>query len=109
MFLCSAQNLMFKYTPKPVALSRPSNPPDPTGFPVTTCWFLERSDGDLVDMYVSAIQAIVCELVLTSGAGISCSGPMFSPKAYVKRLVIRSNSESEYLFGSIWIPPLAPP
>jgi hypothetical protein len=45
-----------------------------SGFPVTTAgavypWCIE---------YVSMIQAIVCEFVFTSGAGMSRSGPMSS-------------------------------
>src|SRR3989442_1749384 len=52
-------------TPRPVASSRPSDPPKAIGFPVTTAglypWRLE---------YSSRIQAITCALVLTSGAGI---------------------------------------
>ena len=51
---------------------RPSDPPSGIGLPVTTA-------GDVYPTcieYVSMIQAIVWELVFTSGAGMSFSGPM---------------------------------
>ena len=38
-------------------------------------------DGDFVEEYVSAIQAIIWESVFISGAGISSSGPILSPSA----------------------------
>ena len=45
--------------------------------------------------YVSIIHAIVWLLVPTSGAGMSYSGPMFSPSACVKRRVMRWSSSRE--------------
>ncbi len=59
-------------TPRPVASRRPSEPPSETGFPVTqpgTVW-------PACMEYVSMIQAMVWAFVLTSGAGMSLSGPM---------------------------------
>ena len=47
--------------------------------------------------------------VPTSGAGMSRSGPMIGRISEVYRLVNRSFSLSERSFGSIAIPPLAPP
>ena len=60
-------------------------------------------------MYVSIIQTIVCAFVPTSGAGMSKSGPMLLPRAWVNRRVMRCSSPSLYFVGSIWIPPLPPP
>ena len=59
--------------------------------------------------YVSIIQTIVWELVPTSGAGMSKSGPMLLPSAWVNRRVMRSSSVWLYFVGSIWMPPLPPP
>ncbi len=61
-----------KKTPRPVASSRPSEPPTASGLPVTTLstecpWFIEK---------VSKIQAITAGLVPTSGAAMSFSGPI---------------------------------
>ena len=61
-----AYSVITYITPRPVASSRPSEPPKEMGFPVTAAgvypWRLE---------YSSRIQAITCALVLTSGAGMS--------------------------------------
>ena len=46
-------------------------------------------------MYVSIIQTMVWALVPTSGAGMSYSGPMLVPSAWVKRRVMRSSSPAE--------------
>jgi hypothetical protein len=59
-----------KSAPRPVAASRPSDPPRPTGFPVITAG---ESPRDLE--YSSYIHAISRGPVLTSGAGISRYGP----------------------------------
>ena len=66
-------------TPRPVALTRPSEPPRCSGLPVTTPVavvpvFIE---------YVSIIQAMIWPLVLTSGAGMSRCGPMMMPISLV--------------------------
>ena len=45
----------------------------------------------------------------TSGAGMSCSGPISLTISEVKRRVIRSSSSVESAFGSQTTPPLAPP
>ena len=59
-----------KSAPRPVAASRPSEPPSPTGFPVITAG---ESPRDLE--YSSYIHAISRGPVLTSGAGMSRYGP----------------------------------
>ncbi len=59
--------------------------------------------------YVSIIHAIVWPFVPTSGAGMSYSGPMFSPSAWVKRRVMRCSSCRETECGSNLMPPLPPP
>jgi len=66
-------------TPRPVALTRPSEPPRWIGLPVTTPVavlpvFIE---------YVSIIQAMIWPLVPTSGAGMSRCGPMIKPISLV--------------------------
>jgi hypothetical protein len=43
-------------------------------------------------MYVSIAHAIVWALVPTSGAGMSYSGPMLSPSAWMNRRVMRCSS-----------------
>ena len=55
------------------------------------------------------IQAIVWALVLTSGAGMSRSGPMSRLISVVKRRVRPSTSRRLSFFGSTITPPLAPP
>jgi hypothetical protein len=66
-------------TPRPVALTRPSEPPRCKGLPVTTPVpvvpvFIE---------YVSIIQAMTGTLVFTSGAGMLRCGPMMMPISLV--------------------------
>ena len=60
--------------PRPVASFRPREPPMLSGFPVTTAVTVWR----ICMEYVSMIQAMVCSLVLMSGAGTSFSGPINS-------------------------------
>ncbi len=55
------------------------------------------------------IQAIVWALVLTSGAGMSFSGPMRTLISVVKRRVRPSSSRMESFLGSTRTPPLPPP
>ena len=66
-----AASLKHITTPRPVAASRPSEPPSEIGLPVTIAgvwpWSLP---------YSSIIQAITWAFVLTSGAGMSRVGPM---------------------------------
>jgi hypothetical protein len=62
-----------------VALTRPSEPPRWIGLPVTTPVAVAPTFIE----YVSIIQAITCALVLTSGAGMSCCGPITMPISLV--------------------------
>ncbi len=55
------------------------------------------------------IQAMVWAFVLTSGAGMSFSGPMRTLISVVKRRVSRSISRLLSCFGSTTTPPLPPP
>ena len=55
------------------------------------------------------IQAMVCALVFTSGAGMSRSGPMSGLISVVKRRVRPSTSRMLSFLGSTMTPPLAPP
>ena len=55
------------------------------------------------------IQAMTWALVLTSGAGMSRSGPMSTSISVVKRRVSPSNSFWLSFFGSTMTPPLPPP
>src|SRR5580692_2040247 len=91
--------------PRAVASLRPSDPPIEIGFPVTT----PKDECPLVMEYVSIIQAIVCESVYTSGAGISCSGPMIGRISAANRRVMRSSSDLLIRLGSQITPPFAPP
>src|SRR5699024_3769862 len=58
-------------TPLAVADSLPFDPPNTIGFPVINPGLLYSS----IRLYSSIIQAIICEFVKTSGAGISFVGP----------------------------------
>ena len=84
--------MMQKTMPWPVAFVRPSVPPLATGLPVTTPFTLCFCAAPTMFEYVSIIHAMVWLLVPTSGAGMSYSGPMFSPSACVKRRVMRWSS-----------------
>ena len=55
------------------------------------------------------IQAMVWALVLTSGAGMSRSGPISGLISVVKRRVRPSTSRAQSFFGSTMTPPLPPP
>ncbi len=55
------------------------------------------------------IQAIVCPLVLTSGAGMSRSWPIRIEISVANRRVMCSSSLSDSSVGLTMIPPLAPP
>jgi len=66
-------------TPRPVASTRPSEPPRSTGLPVTTPVAVEP----VFIEYVSIIQAMIWPLVFTSGAGMSLEGPMMMPISLV--------------------------
>ena len=54
-------------------------------------------------------QAMIWALVLTSGAGMSRSGPMRTSISVKNRRVRCSSSFSESFFGSTITPPLPPP
>ncbi len=58
---------------------------------------------------VSIIQAITSALVLTSGAGMSESGPISMLISLAKRRLSRSSSRWLSSRGSTTTPPLAPP
>jgi len=92
-------------TPRPVASTRPREPPRETGFPVTT----DVTVWPTCIEYVSMTHAIVCESVPTSGAGTSRSGPKTSMSSAVYRRVILSSSPRDSLRGSQITPPLPPP
>jgi len=92
-------------TPRPVASLRPNDPPRGIGLPVT----ISMTDLPSSIVTVSAIQAIVWALVLTSGAGISRLGPRMGRMAVVKRRVRRHSSFCDITEGSQSTPPLAPP
>ncbi len=104
-----AHSRMQNTSPCPVAFCRPSVPPLATGLPVTTPFTICFCADPTMFMYVSIIHAMVWLLVPTSGAGMSYSGPMFSPRACVKRRVIRWSSCLETECGSNLMPPLPPP
>ena len=55
------------------------------------------------------IQAIVCALVPTSGAGMSESGPMMPSSSVANRRVSASSSFELIVVGSHVTPPFAPP
>ena len=59
--------------------TRPSDPPSEIGLPVTTPVAVPPTFIE----YVSIIHAMICSLVLTSGAGISLFGPMMMPISLV--------------------------
>ena len=67
------------YTPRPVAFTRPSEPPRWIGLPVTTPVAVAPTFME----YVSIIHAMICALVFTSGAGMSRCGPMMMPISLV--------------------------
>src|SRR5438045_8563786 len=58
--------------PRPVASGRPSEPPIPSGLPVTTA----GTEWPACMLMVSIIQAVIWAFVLTTGAGVSRSGPV---------------------------------
>ena len=66
---------MHRYAPRAVALRRPRVPPTASGLPITDAAIVWPRCIDSVSM----IQAIVCDPVFTSGAGMSLSGPMRGP------------------------------
>ena len=103
--ICAPASAAASTTPRPVADSRPSDPPNSIGLPVTTPGTMWPTLAE----YWSSTHAITCEFVPTSGAGTSLSGPRNGISSETYRRVMRSSSPSDKLFGSIAIPPLAPP
>ena len=97
---CSTSN-----PPCAVAVSRPADPPCARLLPVTTAGEMVR----LCRPYSWAIQSMVCELVLTSGAGMSTCGPITRQMRSVYERVRASSSVLESVLGSTVIPPLPPP
>ena len=96
---------VIKTMPRPVASSRPSEPPIATGLPVTTAGTVRP----LPIEYVSIIHAIVCALVPMSGAGMSMSGPM---KMEIRREASGQPFQLAQLTGrggQQTTPPFAPP
>ncbi len=70
-----ATAVMHRSAPRAVALRRPRVPPTASGLPITEAEMVWPRCIDSVSM----IQAIVCDPVLTSGDGMSLSGPMSGP------------------------------
>ncbi len=75
------------------------------GLPVTTAGTVYPTCME----YVSMIQAMVWAFVLTSGAGMSRSGPMIRLISVAYRRVRPSSSRRLSCFGSTITPPLPPP
>ena len=91
-------------TPRPVAASRPSEPPSEIGLPVTIAGVWPCSLP-----YSSIIQAITWAFVFTSGAGMSRVGPSTFSILSMKDRVIFCTSSRLSSVGSQFTPPLAPP
>ena len=91
--------------PRAVALSRPSEPPCSTVLPVTTAGSA-RPDWRPNS---SASQSMIRASVLTSGAGMSTSGPITRQMRSVYARVSASSSCGDSRWGSTVMPPLPPP
>ena len=76
-----------------------------SGLPVTTA----GTEYPFAIENVSMIHAIISGVVLTSGAGMSLSGPMTTMISVAYRRVRRSSSPLLSVFGSTMTPPFAPP
>ena len=100
-----AASLTVKTSPLDVASGLPREPPISGGLPVTTPGTAKPS----AMLIVSMIQAISRPLVLTSGAGMSFSGPMMIDISEAYLLVILSISPTDIVFGLTIMPPFAPP
>src|SRR5947207_2721178 len=92
-------------TPVDVAPAWPRVPPIDKGLPVTE----PGSSSPRIMASVSMSHAMTLPSVLTSGAGMSLSGPSSGEISSVYRRVMRSSSWSERWVGSHRTPPLAPP
>ena len=98
-------SMAMMFTPRPVALGLPSLPPMSSGLPVTDA----GTEYPACIESVSMIQAMISPVVLTSGAGMSDSGPTRTLISAANRRVSRSSSRWLSSEGSTATPPLAPP
>ncbi len=104
-FAAPAAAITQRSAPRAVALLRPRVPPTAIGLPITEpgmVWprCIEK---------VSIIQAMVCDPVFTSGAGMSFSGPSRMPISVANRRVNPWRSFSLSRRGLTRTPPAAPP
>ena len=102
---CRVASRVTKVTPRPVASTRPKDPPIASGLPVTT----EGVEYPRCMLYVSMIHAMICGFVPTSGAGMSPSGLIRMPISVAYRRVRCSSSSLDSPLGFTTTPPLAPP
>gem|GEM_PF-1713528 len=91
--------------PIEVAFPLPKLPHNSTGFPVIT----PGLNTPVILLYSSSIHAMICGLVLTSGAGISVSGPINLAIFLIYPLLSFSSSACESFFGLTMIPPFPHP
>jgi hypothetical protein len=77
-------------TPYPVARSLPSSPPEPTGLPVTTCEYFERSEG-----------SFVCHKVRESSNEDECAGRLLFASKTAKSFRNEDLEERRILLKSI--------
>ena len=108
ILVCSIAFWSANCPPLAVAVSRPREPPFSRDFPVTT------PRASCVEMffsfeYWSTMISMIFALVYTSGAGMSCVGPMTGAIFFMKALVMFSISWFDNFFGSHIIPPFPPP
>src|SRR5437867_9885065 len=90
--------------PRPVACSRPSEPPRAMGLPVRMAGVSPN-----IRLYSSYIHPISRAPVFTSGAGMSVYGPMTGAISRMNERESRSSSPSDSFLGSTATPPLPPP
>jgi len=108
IWVCSIAFCKTNCPPLAVAVSRPSEPPFSMDFPVTTA--LASSIGVEVCLeYSSTMMSMILALVYTSGAGMSCCGPITGVIFFMKARVMFSSSLSDNSFGLQITPPFPPP
>src|SRR6266511_3653422 len=90
--------------PRPVACSRPSEPPRAMGLPVRMAGV-----SPYIRLYSSYIHPISRAPVFTSGAGMSVYGPITGAISRMNDRERRSSSPSDSFLGSTATPPLPPP
>src|SRR6266508_330512 len=90
--------------PRPVACSRPSEPPRAMGLPVRMAGV-----SPYILLYSSYIHPISRAPVFTSGAGMSVYGPITGAISRMNERESRSSSPADSLLGSTATPPLPPP